>query len=91
MEILESEIQEQKQQIHWMLSTTNEDREMSKWSWRQTTEIIQSKEHKEIRHGKKKKDKLQGFVGQQMNQDLYHQPKTYPYVQWETSKRDSVW
>lgn len=40
---------------------------------------------------KKKKDKLQGFVGQQMNQDLYHQPKTYPYVQWETSKRDSVW
>lgn len=55
MEILESEIQEQKQQIHWMLSTTNEDREMSKWSWRQTTEIIQSKEHKEIRHGKKKK------------------------------------
>lgn len=63
MEILESEIQEQKQQIHWMLSTTNEDREMSKWSWRQTTEIIQSKEHKEIRHGKKKKRQVAGICG----------------------------
>ena len=37
------------------------------------------------------KDELQGFLGQPKNQDLYHQPQTYPYVQWETSKRDSIW
>ena len=63
MEILEPEIQEQKQQIQWMLSTTNDDREMSKWSWRQTTEIIQSKEHKEIRHTHTHKRRAAGIFG----------------------------
>ena len=78
MEILEPEIQEQKQQIQWMLSTTNDDREMSKWSWRQTTEIIQSKEHKEIRHTHTQKTSCRDFWDNRRTKICIISPKPIP-------------